>query len=300
MAVDCIEETLDLSRGGEKLHLYRWLDTGAILNAPCENPSFIFIAIHGLMMHGKTFDSLARALVERGGMVVAPDIRGFGKYYFNKGNEPREVDYKGTLDDLVWLLEKLSATFSETPIFCLGESLGAHMARRLAGMHPDMVRGLILSSPCIRPRMVSVPLLPHTLKEMLSVGLNPRKELDLAPFARRFLGKEKERLESYLADPMSRKSLEASELLKSVLIVSACNLMSISPKVPVLVLKGKHDCVCKEKSTEKFLESMRTREISICELPDCGHLILEGGPGEDLNPGALKAIEDWLAELQLL
>lgn len=276
-----MEERVVLPEINREMHFYSW-GTERV-----SNPSTLYLAIHGLMMHGRSFERLAQRLASDGAVVVAPDIRGFGKHYFQEApaKQPREVDYKGSLEDLGALMKLLKERYCgpETAFVCLGESLGAHMARRLATMYPDLISALILSSPCIRPRMVSLPLIPHALTSLIQIGINPRKEIDLAPFARRFLRDEPESLEAFLADPMNRKSLEVSELLKSVLVVNACQLMSISPAVPVLVLRGEKDCVCKAASTKKFLDSLRTDRIVVKEISGSGHLLLQGGePKEEV------------------
>lgn len=276
-----MEERVVLPEINREMHFYSW-GTERV-----SSPSTLYLAIHGLMMHGRSFERLAQRLASDGAVVVAPDIRGFGKHYFQEGSgrQPREVDYKGSLEDLGALMKLLKERYCgpETSFVCLGESLGAHMARRLATMYPDLISALILSSPCIRPRMVSLPLIPHALTSLIQIGINPRQEIDLAPFARRFLRDEPESLEAFLADPMNRKSLEVSELLKSVLVVNACQLMSISPAVPVLVLRGEKDCVCKAASTKKFLESLRTDRIVVKEISGSGHLLLQGGePKEEV------------------
>lgn len=288
MAVQCIEETLDLS--GESLHIYQWSDS--VLEEGVA-PSYIFLLVHGLMMHGKSFDPMARQLVASGAYVVAPDIRGFGRFYYNDGQRRGEVDYKKSLDDLIELLRLLKIRYPAIPLVLVGESLGAHMVRRLVVMHPELVSGLILSSPCIRPRMVSLPLIPHTISELVATGLKLRKEVDLEPFARRFLENEPHNLKTYIEDPMNRKSLELSELLKSVLIVNAFELNSVSKQVPILVLRGRQDRVCNNKSTEKFLASLRSEEVSEHSFSECGHLILQS---ERIRNEVLNTVLNWTAE----
>lgn len=120
---------------------YTWQAKGAELRG-------VVVTMHGLMMHGKTFDTAACQLARRGLMVVAPDLRGFGRWHFNPelGEETR-VDYRRSVHDLNDLFDSLFKNFSGLPLFCVGESLGAHLARKLVVMHPEMISGLILSSP---------------------------------------------------------------------------------------------------------------------------------------------------------
>ena len=134
MVVDCI----DINLGG--VPAYMWRDGNVEDRA-------IALTMHGLMMHGRTFDTFACKLASRGLIVVAPDLRGFGHWHFSaEEKEESGVDYRKSLNDLIGLIENLVRAYSSLPLFCVGESLGAHLARKLVVMHPDMISGLILSS----------------------------------------------------------------------------------------------------------------------------------------------------------
>lgn len=134
MPVDCIETSV----GG--VPAYIWRDS----NVPTQA---IALTIHGLMMHGKKFDTLACKLARHGLLVVAPDLRGFGRWHFNSDVEEIGVNYQKSVHDLIELLNNLIEDFSSLPLICIGESLGAHLARTLVVMRPEMISGLILSSP---------------------------------------------------------------------------------------------------------------------------------------------------------
>lgn len=135
MPVNCVDVIL----GG--VPAYMWRDCNVEARA-------IALTMHGLMMHGKTFDTFAGKLASRGLIVVAPDLRGFGHWHFSaEEKEDSGVDYGKSLNDLIGLIENLVRDYSGLPLLCVGESLGAHLARRLVVMHPAVISGLILSSP---------------------------------------------------------------------------------------------------------------------------------------------------------
>jgi alpha-beta hydrolase superfamily lysophospholipase len=283
MAISFIEETLNLNEAS--VHVYKW--TNAMIE-----PRSIVVLIHGLMMHGKAFDYLASHLAAQGCIVVAPDLRGFGRFYFSSDNDEKgKIDYQKSLEDLSNILKALKAEYPALPLFCAGESLGTHLARHIATIHPQDVVGLILSSPCMRPKMVSVPLIPHTLTQLLLTGLDPEAEFNLLPFAERFLKDEPESLKSYLNDPMTRKSLEILELIDSIRIVGSIESQSISPHIPILVLRGKKDCVCENASMAKFLDTLKTDNMTVHPCTDCGHLILQS---PNVDSAILDKICSWI------
>lgn len=279
------EKTLTLA--GRKIHAYFWQDS----TFKDEPPRFITLLFHGLMMHGGSFDHVADRLSERGSLVVAPDLRGFGRWHYSEGEERHGIDYKESLLDAQTILEHFSKRYPAAPRYCIGESLGSHLARRLVCTRPELVSGLVLSSPCLRPRMMSIPLIPHAFTELISTGLSPGKQINLTPFARRFLSKEQDNLNTYLDDPLSRKSLDALELIDSVRIVGSITPQAIPKSIPVLIFKGKQDCVCKDSSIKQFVESLGSDNITIHPCKGCGHLILQSAEvGDEIE----TVLCDWL------
>jgi alpha-beta hydrolase superfamily lysophospholipase len=142
--------------------------------------------------------------------------------------------------------------------------------------------------------MVSLALLPYSFSQVLSVGLNPRTNLNLAPYARRFLKDEPDNLKFYLDDEMTRKSLTYLELLQSFLIVHSVRPARVAPEIPILVLRGKRDRVCSNQSIEKFLKNLYSDKITIHQSPDGGHLLLQTG---DVENEVLDTICKWLDEV---
>jgi alpha-beta hydrolase superfamily lysophospholipase len=283
MVVDCLEQTLNIK--DESIHIYRWTQ-------PAVAPRRIVMLIHGLMMHGKAFDHVASHLASNGSVVVAPDLRGFGRWYFRgSADEKNRIDYRKSVEDLSNLLLAIKQEYSGLPFFCAGESLGTHLARHIAAIQSRKVDGLILSSPCMRPKMVSVPLLPHTLTQLVLTGLDPKSEFDLSPFAEQFLKEEKESLQSYLNDPMTRKSLEFLELVDSLGIARAVKPKRVSPRIPILVLRGRKDCVCETESMAQFIDELKTNNLTIHPCTTCGHLILQN---PDVDKAILHRISSWL------
>lgn len=280
MTVACVEQTISLN--GDKIHIYTWTQPA---------PRRIVVLIHGIMMHGKSFDALAQKLAQRGALVVAPDLRGFGRWYFSEEGERSKTSFSKSQEDLSRLFRLLEDQHPGLPLFCIGESLGAHFARRATALHPELVRGLILSSPCMRPRLVSLPLIPYTWSQLVIAGINPAHEVNLSPFARQFLKDEPDNLETYLNDPLSRKSLEVLELIDSLRIADSRGLGAIPKDMPVLVLRGKKDCVCKVSSMKKFIDSLKSDNLTVHRCSGSGHIILQT---PELNSNVFNVLEGWL------
>src|SRR5215470_11529375 len=84
------------------LPLYQWSD-------PAITPKAVLVAVHGMVMHGASFDTLATRLAEQGFLVVAPDLRGYGRWLCRGGPCPGEpaISYGKSQEDLVRLAQNL-------------------------------------------------------------------------------------------------------------------------------------------------------------------------------------------------
>lgn len=142
--------------------------------------------------------------------------------------------------------------------------------------------------------MVSWALLPYTISQILAVCLNERTNLNLTPYARRFLKDEPNNLKFYLDDGLSRKSLTYGELLQSILIVRSFRPVSIDPTIPILILRGQMDRVCSDQSVKKFLQLLNTDNLSIYQSSTGGHLLLQA---LEIDEYLIDAVFKWIDEV---
>lgn len=96
------------------------------------------VLLHGLMLNGACWTSLARTLQEDYD-VVMPDSRGHG--YSSAPDHGYSYDNLGA--DVVSLINALELT---TPVL-LGHSMGGMTAAVVASRYPNLIRGLILADP---------------------------------------------------------------------------------------------------------------------------------------------------------
>lgn len=284
VVVECIEESIRSE--GDNVQASTWRNPA--LPAAC-----VIVFVHGLMMHGRVFEQLARCLTAFGVICVAPDLRGFGRWYYQEASRC-SLDFETSLSDITKLLGLLKEIHPDCPLVIAGESFGAHVARAVAGQDYELLSGLILSNPCIRPRMMSLPLIPHTVSQIVQAGLLRRQEIDLRAFADVFLKDEQTNLKDYLEDPMSRKSLDILELIESMLIVGSYRPAEVPAHLPVLIFRGSNDGVCKSASYQQFVSTLKTDRMTIHRCTSCAHLILQS---KSIDEQIVEAICKWLETL---
>ncbi len=163
--------------------VYSWYDSS-------QKPKAIAIAVHGLIMHGGTFDTMAKQLASEGVIVYAPDLRGYGRWLDEKsasgGSKARlETDYDSSYLDLVTLIREAKKKNPGLPLYCIGESLGTAMILRAAAEMPNAVDGMILASLAVQTQSF------YTAKAKLSSSvLPPWHQLDLEPFIKKFASED--------------------------------------------------------------------------------------------------------------
>jgi len=103
-----------------------------------------------LNMYGEQVAHIAA----RGYHVVGFDLRGQGGSERARANQPEKLyvrSFKVYANDLALFLQKLDIP-EDRPVILMGMSFGGHVAFRVGVEHPDLVDGLLLLAPALRPK----------------------------------------------------------------------------------------------------------------------------------------------------
>ena len=128
--------------------LLRWGETG---NRNAAQVTLLVIPGYTatLDMYGEHVGRLA----ERGYHVMGVDLRGQGQSSRHRPHQPEKLhvdDFSTYSDDLVALIGAVAP--GDTPIVLVGMSFGGHVAMRVGTDHPDVVDGLFLVAPALKPK----------------------------------------------------------------------------------------------------------------------------------------------------
>jgi len=251
----------------------------------------IIVMIHGVTLHAGVFDVAARNLASSGFLVVAPDLRGFGRWVANESvpEEDRKVNYTRSLGDTITLIEHLREQHPQMPIFCAGESLGANMAINLAAIRPEAVDGLILSSPCIYRRIFIGPyMVPDAVK-----SFKPSTQLSMKWYIGKRLSDDPKVEKGYRLDPSIRKTLSFRELIQSKYALQRGVLAArkVPAKIPVLILQGTADNLFKPEGVNALMAMLPCADEKVQWFKGRGHLLLETAY---IRPEVVSTINGWL------
>ena len=270
--------------------IYSWTQVNA-------HPRGVVLAVHGLAMHGKSYAAVGKKLAGLGYAVYSLDLRGYGRCNADDHDfcvQPdckHRINYERSFEDVVRTARCLREMYPTLPLFGVGESLGGAMMIRLSATNPELVDGLILSAPAIKHH---TPFLdPYLVADAGLVLTNPRKQLDLTPFFRRFCSDDPRIVEETQNDPLVRRHLSAYELMQSSQTVrkTVSYIDKIPKNTPVLVIQGSADRCVKANAVMVLLSRLRSTDQTVKWFAERGHILLETAY---VKPDTMDAVVGWL------
>lgn len=274
-------QTLSFSGKDTSVPTYMWTDSSVAAKA-------VLIALHGGVQHGRVYDPLAHKLAPEGYIVYAIDFRGHGEWLVTSQKRPK-VDYDGTAQDLVKVIEQVRAKHPQLPVYCIGESLGAAMAMKALSIKPKLFDGVILASAGIGPATKH-----HVAATFKSIGQGIAtlgSTIDVTPHITG-ISDDKRSSEEMIGDPLGRRKSSIWSLLHTVAFLhSAHRVAAKIADIPILVLQGEDDHIIDPDSTQKLYWSLSAKEKTMKTFPSVGHLLVTT---QFLKDEVVKTVEDWL------
>lgn len=275
------------------LPTYEWLPKN-------REPIGALLAIHGLTLHGKQYEVVCKAFAASGFYTCAFDMRGFGRCYADKehsfcipGDCKKHVDYEKTYADVVKLATAVKQRYPDKPLYAMGESLGTSLCLKLAAKHPQLVDGLILSSPTVKinPLMFVHPKVIFACT--FGYFMEPRFQANTDAFVKNLVSNDQDVVNEMVNDPLCRKGLEIKELLRTdrFVLKTLSYARKIKHNEPVLVIQGSEDKCMVPSAITKLARAIPSSDQTLRWLHAHGHILLET---DYLRPATVDAITTWL------
>ncbi|MBX9685743.1 MAG: lysophospholipase [Candidatus Obscuribacterales bacterium] len=273
--------------------IYHWAPAGA--------PKGVILALHGLVMHGYSFDELGKNLADQGFLVYAADMRGYGRLTKEYPHEfcsakdcKQKVNYRKSSEDLISLADRLKSDHKGLPLYMVGESMGADMAIRIASARPELADGLVLSAPAIRAHSF---IDSNTVKKLPVMMANFKQQLDIMPYVKKYASEDPKIVRELTNDPLLRRHMSPEELYRSRLCINKTlsYVPNISADKPVLVLQAKDDKCVRADAIVLLMSRLKSQDQQVRWFEDRGHILIETA---HIRPDTMETIVSWLNQHQ--
>jgi acylglycerol lipase len=275
------------------LPTYEWLPKDS-------QPIGSLLAIHGLTLHGKRFAVVCKAFATFGFYACSFDMRGFGRCYADKQHTfcapsdcKKHVNYGKSYAEVVKLATLIKKRYPDKPLYVMGESLGTCLCVKLAAEHPQLVDGLILSSPTVKLNPLIFVHPKVIAASTFGYFTEPRFQASTDAFVKHLVSNDPDIVNEMLADPLCRKGLNFRELFKTDSFVSKTLFYAhkIGGNEPVLMIQGSEDKCMVPRAITELAASIPSSDQTLRWLHAHGHILLETAY---LRPATIDAIVTWL------
>lgn len=239
----------------------------AVVHAPAGPPAGIVLALHGFNDNRNAFDWFAAYAAERGFRVEAFDQQGFGANR-NRGLWPGNAALAA---DLRRRVAELRDAWPDTPLFVLGESMGAAVATIAFAEAPPPVDGLVMVAPAVWGGPAFNPLYRAAL--MTTASLMPRREVTGRGLDRRASDND-EALIALGRNPLTIVETRLDAVAGLVRLMDAAVAKAPDLDLPTLVLFGERDEIIPPPVIGRFVERLGAAPCAAVVYPEGWHLLL--------------------------
>ncbi|GEE00830.1 monoacylglycerol lipase [Gordonia spumicola] len=252
------------------------------VHRPEGEPVGVVVVAHGLGEHGGRYHHVARAIADRGYLVVVPDHAGHGR---SSGKRLGVTDFGDFVADLHSVIGV--AASDRRPRFLIGHSMGGAIALAYALDHPDMLDGLVLSGPAIVPGADLPPLMVKLAPILGKVA----PWLPAAALPASGVSRDPKVVAAYEADPMVWHGKIPAGLGGALI-----GAMGDFPKrlgsltMPTLVLHGGGDVLANPEGSRIVERLAGSDDLTVTILPGLYHEIFN----EPEQDEVIGTVVDWI------
>jgi alpha-beta hydrolase superfamily lysophospholipase len=235
---------------------------------PAGPPEAVIVAVHGFNDYGAAFAGFGAYAAEHGVAVHAYDQRGFG-------TSPDAGFWPGSevlVDDLAEALEAQRTAHPETPVFVLGESMGAAVTiTMLAERGPGLVDGTILSAPAVwggDQLNLFYRAVLWTANQVAPGYRLTGEDLGVQPTDNR------EVLIALGRDPLVIKATRVDAIAGLVDLMDRAVESVPGVAGPLLILKGANEQIVPPGSQDALVVRLTAAPCTVVTYPDGYHLLL--------------------------
>ncbi|MBW2583609.1 MAG: lysophospholipase [Deltaproteobacteria bacterium] len=242
---------------------------------------------HGVGEHSGRYGNVIERVLPKGFSVWAPDHRGHGQSGGKRGHVLNFVQYLTDLRLTVELAKKDMP--GEMPCFLLGHSMGGLIALYFAQHYPELIDGVVASSPCLG-MVIEIPAAKKVLGSFMSYvwpGMTMGSGLDATKISR-----DENVVSAYKNDPLVHDRVSARFFTELLAAMESVNQQASALNVPVLMQVAGEDYLVNADSSKHFFEKLTLQDKTLHVYDDMYHEIYNAP--EDQKGRVLDDLETWL------
>lgn len=246
----------------------------------------VVLCVHGLGLENRAFTVFGRAMADRGHIVYAMDVRGFGAWQAAPGRE--EVSFNDTLEDIGGIIGLLKERHPGLPLYLLGESMGGAIVLQSGARYEGIIDGVISSVPSperYQGRRMAVRTAVHFLK-------GPNKAFNIGSMVADKATSRADLQKLWAADAKAKMNMSPKELLKFDVFMRTTKRQCEQIKsTPVFVLQGLKDRLVKPQGTYDLFDAVTCDDKDMFIVGTSEHLIFENDRPSEI---VLNTLNNWL------
>ena len=242
---------------------------------------------HGVGEHSGRYGNVIERVLPKGFSVWALDHRGHGQSGGKRGHVLNFVQYLTDLRLTVELAKKDMP--GEMPCFLLGHSMGGLIALYFAQHYPELIDGVVASSPCLG-MVIEIPAVKKVLGSFMSYvwpGMTMGSGLDATKISR-----DENVVSAYKNDPLVHDRVSARFFTELLAAIESVNQQASALNVPVLMQVAGEDYLVNADSSKHFFEKLTLQDKTLHVYDDMYHEIYNAP--QDQKERVLDDLEDWL------
>ncbi len=242
---------------------------------------------HGVGEHSGRYGNVIERVLPKGFSVWAPDHRGHGQSGGKRGHVLNFVQYLTDLRLTVELAKKDMP--GEMPCFLLGHSMGGLIALDFAQHYPELIDGVVASSPCLG-MVIEIPAVKKVLGSFMSYvwpGMTMGSGLDATKISR-----DENVVSVYKNDPLVHDRVSARFFTELLAAMESVNQQASALNVPVLMQVAGEDYLVNADSSKHFFEKLTLQDKTLHVYDDMYHEIYNAP--QDQKERVLDDLETWL------
>jgi alpha-beta hydrolase superfamily lysophospholipase len=216
------------------------------------------VIAHGLGEHSGRYANVIEQLLPKGISVWAPDHRGHGR---SDGRRGHVLNFGQFLTDLQLSVDMARENIpNDLKLFLLGHSMGGLIAICFVQRFPELVDGVIASSPALG-LVAEIPAVKKVLGLCMSYiwpGLSMGNELDPAKISH-----DPDVVSAYVEDPLVHDRVTARFFTELVAAMESANQQTSVPNIPILLQVAGDDHLVDAQSSVRFFEKLSAKDKTL-------------------------------------